>query len=82
MKTSLKRRLTQGLAITLPGLVLAGALTGCATPPPKSDTADYQAYQQLNDPLEPTNRVFFKINNKLDTYVMKPVAKGLSLIHI
>lgn len=46
MKTSLKRRLTQGLAITLPGLVLAGALTGCATPPPKSDTADYQAYQQ------------------------------------
>ncbi|WP_026439692.1 MlaA family lipoprotein [Acidocella facilis] len=76
MKTSLKRRLTQGLAITLPGLVLAGALTGCATPPPKSDTADYQAYQQLNDPLEPTNRVFFKVNNKLDTYVMKPVAKG------
>lgn len=76
MTTTLKRRLRQSLALTIPGLTLAGMLAGCATPPPKSDTADYQAYQQLNDPIEPTNRVFFKVNNTLDTYVMKPVAKG------
>ncbi len=76
MITTLKYRLRQGLALSIPGLALAGVLSGCATPPPKSDTADYQAYQQLNDPLEPTNRVFFKVNNTLDRYVMKPVAKG------
>lgn len=74
--TKLKRRLTRSMALTVPGLALATALAGCATAPPKSDTADYQAYQQLNDPLEPTNRTFFKVNNTLDTYVMKPVAKG------
>jgi phospholipid-binding lipoprotein MlaA len=72
---NVKRRLRQSLALAAPGLLLA-ALSGCATPPPKSDAADYQAYQQLNDPLEPTNRVFYKVNDKLDTYAMKPVAKG------
>lgn len=76
MTTTLKRRLKQSLAMMIPGLALAASLSGCASAPPKSDTADYQAYQQLNDPLEPTNRVFYKVNTKLDTYVMKPVAKG------
>lgn len=76
MMKTLKRRLRHGLALTVPGLALATALSGCATAPPKSDTADYQAYQQLNDPWEPTNRVFFKVNNKIDRYVLKPVAKG------
>lgn len=69
-------QLKQGLALTLPVLAIAGALTGCATPPPKSQTANYEAYKQLNDPLEPTNRVFFRINNTLDTYLMKPIARG------
>ena len=76
MTTKLKYRFRHGLAMTVPALALAAALSGCASAPPKSDTADYQAYQQLNDPLEPTNRVFFKVNNTLDRYVMKPVAKG------
>ncbi|MBU6419942.1 MAG: VacJ family lipoprotein [Proteobacteria bacterium] len=80
MKTKLKNRFRHGLAMTIPALALATALAGCATAPPKSDTADYQAYQQLNDPLEPTNRVFFKVNNTLDRYVMKPVAEGY--VHI
>lgn len=74
--TNLNRRLRRSLALTVPALITATALSGCATPPPKSDTADYQAYQQLNDPLEPTNRAFFKVNRTLDTYVMKPVAEG------
>ncbi len=78
--TMLKRRLMRSAALTVPGLALATALAGCATPPPKSDTADYQAYQQLNDPLEPTNRVFYTVNDKLDTYFMKPVAEGY--VHI
>jgi phospholipid-binding lipoprotein MlaA len=51
-------------------------ISGCATPPPASDTADYQAYQQQNDPAEPTNRVFYNINDKIDRYAFKPLAKG------
>lgn len=76
MRIKLTSRLRRGLALAFPAMVLAGALTGCATPPPKSQTADYEAYKQLNDPLEPTNRVFYKVNNTLDTYLMKPIAQG------
>ncbi len=63
-------------AYAAPALLAAGLLGGCATAPPQSDTADYQAYQQLNDPAEPTNRVFYKINDKIDRYAFKPVAQG------
>jgi len=63
-------------AIAAPALILAGLLSGCAKAPPASDTADYQAYQAQNDPLEPTNRVFYSINDKLDRYAFKPIAKG------
>lgn len=76
MKMKRLSRLKRGLTLTLPLLAAAGALSGCATPPPKSDTASYAAYKQLNDPLEPTNRVFFKVNSTLDTYLMKPIAQG------
>lgn len=57
-------------------LLVMALLAGCATPPPQTDTADYQAYQEQNDPLEPTNRVFFNINDKIDRYAFKPIAKG------
>lgn len=69
-------QLKRGLALTIPALALAGVLSGCATPPPKSEAANYAAYKQLNDPLEPTNRTFFAVNNTLDTYLMKPIAQG------
>jgi len=59
-----------------PALVLAGLVSGCAKPPPVSDTADYQAYQQQNDPWEPTNRVFYSVNDKIDRYAFTPLAKG------
>lgn len=72
----LKDRLKKHLILSLPAVMMASMLSGCATPPPRSDVADYQAYKQLNDPLEPTNRVFFKVNNTLDTYLMRPIAKG------
>jgi phospholipid-binding lipoprotein MlaA len=62
--------------IAAPGLLLSALLAGCATAPPASDTAGYQAFEQQNDPIEPTNRVFYKINDVLDTYAMKPVAQG------
>ncbi|MDE8348233.1 MAG: VacJ family lipoprotein [Acidocella sp.] len=72
-----KSRFLAGVAV--PSL-LAGLLVGCATPPSQSDTADYQAYIQQNDPLEPTNRVFYSVNDKIDRYALKPVAEGY--VHI
>ncbi len=63
-----------------PALLVSALLGGCATAPPKADTANYQAYKEVNDPLEPTNRVFYTVNDKLDHYVMRPIAKGY--VHI
>jgi phospholipid-binding lipoprotein MlaA len=76
----LVKRLTskaeRALRLGVPGLLLSTMLAGCATAPPKTDTASYQAYQQQNDPWEPTNRFFYAVNDKLDRYAMKPVAQG------
>ncbi len=60
----------------LPLLAAAALLAGCATAPPKSNKLAYQAYQQQNDPLQPTNRVFYRFDNVLDTHVLRPVAIG------
>ena len=62
--------------LVVPGLLAATLLGGCATAPPKTDVADYQAYEQQNDPIEPTNRFFYTVNDKIDRYAFKPVAKG------
>lgn len=43
---------------------------GCATGPQANP----------DDPLEPMNRVVFKVNDKLDEYVAKPVAKGYKAV--
>jgi hypothetical protein len=49
-------------------------LSGCATKPPADDPDAVADYQQTNDPLEPTNRVFYAINNGLDTVLLRPAA--------
>jgi phospholipid-binding lipoprotein MlaA len=54
--------------------VAAFALSGCATKPPASDPDALADYRQTNDPLEPTNRVFYAINNGLDTVILRPAA--------
>lgn len=54
-------------------LALIG-LAGCATKPSADDPDALADYQQTNDPLEPTNRVFYAINNGLDTVILRPVA--------
>ncbi len=69
----LYRRTTRCLAVL--GL-LAGILPGCAAKP-AADDADAQAvYRENNDPLEPTNRVFYAVNNGLDTVILRPIAVG------
>jgi phospholipid-binding lipoprotein MlaA len=60
--------------------LLAATLAGCATRPPASDADALTEYQQTNDPLEPTNRVFFAINNGLDTVILKPVAQAYAYV--
>ena len=49
-------------------------LSACATKPPASDPDALADYEQTNDPLEPTNRVFYAINNGIDTVILRPAA--------
>lgn len=69
-------RLTAPVAILPPLALLAVLLTGCATPPPADDPDAVADFKANNDPLEPTNRVFYVINDGLDTYFLAPVARG------
>lgn len=55
--------------------ILAAALSACATPPPADDPDAVADFKATNDPLEPTNRVFYAINNGLDTVILKPAAQ-------
>jgi phospholipid-binding lipoprotein MlaA len=60
------------LAAALTLMVLC--LSGCATRPPADDPDAVADYEQTNDPLEPTNRVFYAVNNGLDTVILRPAA--------
>jgi len=51
-------------------------LAGCATPPPVDDTEAMAEFQEADDPIEPTNRVFYAINDGLDTYALRPAAQA------
>src|ERR1700722_11672787 len=76
MRAVLHRRLPSRLLSLTASALLSGGLAGCATPPPASDPDAVADFRQTNDPLEPTNRVFYKINNGIDTVVLKPVAQA------
>lgn len=58
-------------AVSLAVLV---ALAGCATPPPATDKDAVAEFRETNDPLEPTNRTFYAINNGLDVVILRPLA--------
>lgn len=45
-----------------------------------SDVQPYTPAQHVPDPLEPFNRVMFKVNNDLYFYAMKPFAKGYATV--
>ena len=65
------------LGPVLAATVLASvSLAGCATVPPASDAAALADFRETNDPMEPTNRVFYEINDGIDTVVMRPLAQG------
>jgi phospholipid-binding lipoprotein MlaA len=50
------------------------SIGGCATPPPANDAEAVAEFQETNDPLEPTNRVFYAINDGIDVVVLRPLA--------
>ena len=49
-------------------------LAGCATKP--TDPAALADYRQNNDRFEPANRFFYRVDNTLDAYTLKPVAQA------
>lgn len=63
-------------------LALAGAalallaLAGCATPPPPSHPEALAAFRQTNDPLEPTNRVLYRVSNAVASVTLTPAARA------
>ena len=62
------------LLLTLPMLALV--VTACAPRPPADDKEALADYKQTNDPLEPTNRFFYKVNDQLDAITLKPAAEA------
>lgn len=64
----------------LAGVAASALLAGCATPPPASDPEALADYKATNDPFEPTNRVFYAVNDGLLTYVLTPVARGYNYV--
>ncbi|MBV9653140.1 MAG: VacJ family lipoprotein [Acetobacteraceae bacterium] len=63
----------------LTDLALAGALfllAGCAQKPSAGDPEALAEYEEANDPLEPTNRKFYAVNDALDRNVLRPAAVG------
>jgi len=52
------------------------ALAGCATPPPASHPEALEAFHQTNDPLEPTNRVLYRVSNAVASVSLTPAARA------
>jgi phospholipid-binding lipoprotein MlaA len=57
-------------------MLAALALTGCASQPKPANSADAADAEQVNDPYENTNRFFYRVNDAIDTYSLKPLAQG------
>lgn len=60
--------------------VIAACLSGCATRPPANDAEALAEFEQTNDPIEPTNRVFYAINDGLDTVLLRPAAEAYRFV--
>ena len=56
-------------------LLLAGC-AGKSAPTTAADAGDAADEDQVNDPYENTNRFFYKVNDTIDTYSLKPIAQG------
>ena len=57
-------------------LLLGGVVAGCAARPAANDPDAIAAAKAANDPLEPSNRFFYRVNNTVENYTIKPVAQA------
>lgn len=57
-------------------LAAAALLAACASPPPADDPDAVAEFKENNDPLEPTNRFFYAVNDAVDTVILRPLALG------
>lgn len=65
----------RSVVIHMSAMVLAGSiLAGCASVPSANDPEALAEYQEVNDPIEPLNRVVFEFNRGLDTMLLRPAA--------
>ncbi|MBC7800463.1 MAG: VacJ family lipoprotein [Gemmatimonadaceae bacterium] len=55
-------------------LLLLASVAACAPRPPAGDAEALAEYRELNDPLEPTNRFIYRVNDGIDTYALRPAA--------
>lgn len=60
--------------IAFVAIAITAGLGGCATPPKNPEAL--AIYRQNHDPLEPTNRFFYRVSDSLDTHVVAPAARG------
>lgn len=61
-------------------LLAFGSLAACATPPPASDADALAEYRANNDPMEPTNRALYAVNEGLDTAIVRPAALAYGVL--
>ncbi len=54
--------------------LLALSVAACAARPPAGDAEAQADFRELNDPIEPTNRFFYRVNDTIDTYALRPAA--------
>jgi phospholipid-binding lipoprotein MlaA len=66
--------------LVLIAALLLGNFAGCAKPPPASDPEAVADYNETNDPLEPTNRVMYAVDNGIDTVLLAPVARAYRFV--
>lgn len=66
-----KRSITLHLSVVLMSGFLVAA---CASAPNANDPEAVVEYNEINDPIEPLNRVVFEFNRGLDTLLLRPVA--------
>ncbi len=55
-------------------VVAVAFLLGACTLPPRGDPIALAEYEEVNDPLAPTNRFLFGVNLGLDKFILQPVA--------
>ncbi len=61
-------------------ILVTGWLAGCATPPPTSDIEAVAEFKELNDPLEPANRVLFRSEDRFHRFVLRPIAQAYRFV--